>query len=74
MRRTPPEVSRKLQEIRQKADVWRAGIARARLELAGGDPEAAPKIAYGEAQIALCAKEMKKVLRQAKKQFWSNKD
>jgi hypothetical protein len=64
MRKTPEVVSRKLQEIRRQADVWRAGIARAR-----GAGEA-DKVAYGLAQVALCAKEMKKVLRSAKKQFW----
>ena len=66
MKKTPPEVSQKLQEIRQKAQIWRAGIAAARL---AGEPE---KIAYGQAQIALCAKEMKKVLKDSKKQFWKN--
>jgi hypothetical protein len=64
MKRTPPEVSRKLQEIRHQADIWRAGIAAAR---AAGAPA---KVAFGQAQIALCAKQMKKVLRKAKKQFW----
>ena len=64
MRRTPPEISRKLQEIRQRADIWRAGIAAAR---AAGEPL---KVAYGQAQVALCAKEMKLLLRKAKKQFW----
>jgi hypothetical protein len=64
MKRTNPEISRKLQEIRRKADIWRAGIAAAR---AAGE---ADKAAYGQAQVALCAKEMKKVLRKAKKQFW----
>ena len=64
MRRTPGEVSRKRQEIRQKADIWRAGIRAAR---AAGEPL---KSAYGEAQVALCAQEMWKLTRKGKKQFW----
>ena len=67
MKKTPPEISRKRQEIRQKADIWRAGIRAAR---AAGEPL---KVAYGEAQVALLAKEMMALLRQAKKQFWSKK-
>ena len=66
MRRTPEIVSRKRQEIRQQVDVWRAGIAAAR---AAG---AVDKVAYGEAQVALLAKEMMALLRQAKKQFWKD--
>jgi hypothetical protein len=64
MRKTPEGVSRKLQDIRQKADIWRAGIAAAR---AAGE---ADKVAYGQAQIALLAKVMRKLLRSSKKQFW----
>jgi hypothetical protein len=64
MKKTPPEISRKRQEIRQKADIWRAGIRAAR---AAGEAE---KVAYGEVQVALLAKEMKKLLREGKKQFW----
>ena len=64
MRKTSEVVSRKLQDIRHKADIWRAGIARAR-----GAGEA-DKVAYGLAQVALCAKEMKEVLKDSKKQFW----
>ena len=66
MRRTPEGVSRKLQEIRQKADIWRAGIARAR---ASGE---ADKVAYGQGQVALLAKEMRALVKQGKKQFWKN--
>ena len=66
MRKTPEGVSRKLQDIRQKADIWRAGIAAAR---SAGE---ANKVAYGQEQVALLAKEMKKLLREAKKQFWKN--
>jgi hypothetical protein len=66
MRRTPEVVSRKRQEIRQKADIWRAGIAAARAAGAGD------KVAYGEAQVALLAKEMKALLREGKKQFWKD--
>ena len=66
MRKTPEGVSRKLQDIRQKADIWRAGIAAARAD------GAAAKVAYGQEQVALLAKEMKKLLREAKKQFWKN--
>jgi hypothetical protein len=64
MRRTPGDVSRKRQEIRQKADIWRAGVSAAR---AAGEPA---KVAYGLAQVAQLAKEMKKLLREGKKQFW----
>ena len=64
MRKTPEGVSRKLQDIRQKADIWRAGIARAR---ASGE---ADKVTYGQEQVALLAKEMKTLLRESKKQFW----
>jgi hypothetical protein len=64
MKKTPPEVSRKLQEIRQKAQIWRQGIAAARL---AGETA---KVTFGQAQVALCAKEMKEVLRGAKRQFW----
>ena len=64
MKRTPPEISRKLQEIRQKADIWRAGISTAH---ASGEPL---KVAYGQSQVALLAKEVKMLLREAKKQFW----
>ena len=64
MRKTPEGVSRKLQDIRQKADIWRAGIAAAR---AAGE---ANKVAYGQDQVALLAREMKILLREAKKQFW----
>ena len=66
MRKTPEGVSRKLQEIRQKAEIWRQGIAAAR---AAGE---ANKVAYGQAQIALLAREMRKLLRESKKQFWKN--
>ena len=64
MRRTPEVVSRKRQEIRQQADVWRAGIAAAR---AAGEPL---KVAYGQSQVALLAQELKKMIRSGKKQFW----
>src|ERR1035437_3213587 len=63
MKRTPPEISRRLQEIRQKADIWRAGVARARAE---GNPEG---VTFGMAEVALLAKEVKMLLREAKKQF-----
>ena len=66
MRRTPEGVSRKLQDIRQKADIWRAGIAAAR---AAGE---ANKVAYGQEQVALLAKEMRALVKQGKKQFWKN--
>ena len=66
MRKTPEGVSRKLQDIRQKADIWRAGIARAR---ASGE---ADKVAFGKKEIALLAEEMWKLTRQGKKQFWKN--
>ena len=66
MRKTPEGVSRKLQDIRQKANIWRAGIAAAR---AAGEPE---KMRYGMVQIALLAREMRKLLRESKKQFWKN--
>ena len=64
MKRTPPEVSRNLQDIRQKADIWRAGIAKARL---AGETE---KVTYGQAQVAEYAKEMRELLKRSKKQFW----
>ena len=64
MKKTPPDISKKLQDIRQKADIWRAGIAAAR---SAGE---ADKVAYGQGQVALLAKEMKKLLREAKPQFW----
>ena len=64
MKKTPPDISKKLQDIRQKADIWRAGIAAAR---AAGE---ADKVAYGQEQVALLAREMKILLREAKKQFW----
>lgn len=66
MKRTPPEISRKRQEIRQKADIWRAGIAAAR---AAGEPL---KVAYGLTQVAMCAKEMKNLIRSGKMQFWKS--
>ncbi len=64
-KKTPPDISRKLQDIRQKADIWRAAIARARV---AGE---AAKVTFGQAQVALLAKEMKTLLRSSKKQFWS---
>ena len=64
MKKTPPDISKKLQDIRQKADIWRAGIAAARAV------SEADKVAYGQEQVALLAKEMKKLLREAKPQFW----
>jgi hypothetical protein len=66
MRKTPGDVSRKRQEIRQKADIWRAGIRAAR---AAGEPL---KVAYGLTQVALCAKEMKDLIRSGVKQFWKD--
>jgi hypothetical protein len=66
MKKTPPEISRKRQEIRQKADIWRAGIRAAR---AAGEPL---KVAYGEAQVALLAKELKMMVRSGVKQFWKD--
>ena len=66
MRKTPEGVSRKLQEIRQKAEIWRQGIAAAR---AAGE---ADKVAYGQGQVALLAKEMRALVKQGKKQFWKN--
>ena len=64
MKKTPPDISRKLQDIRQKADIWRAGITAAR---AAGE---ADKVAYGQGQVALLAKEMRALVKQGKKQFW----
>ena len=64
MKKTPPDISKKLQDIRQKADIWRAGIARAR---GAGNPEA---VSFGQKEVALLAKEMKALLRESKKQFW----
>ena len=64
MRRTPEGVSRKLQDIRQKANIWRAGIAAAR---AAGNPEA---VTFGQKEVALLAKEMRALVKQGKKQFW----
>ena len=66
MRKTPEGVSRKLQDIRQKADIWRAGIAAARL---AGET---PKVTFGQAQVALLAKEMRALIKQSKKQFWEH--
>jgi ubiquinone biosynthesis protein UbiJ len=63
MKKTPQEVSRALQKLRQEAEMWRAATAKAQ-----GDPE---KTAFGQAEVARCAKEMKKLYRQGKKQFWS---
>ncbi len=64
MRKTPEVVSRKRQEIRQKANIWRAGIAAART---AGEPD---KVAFGLAQMALLAKEMKALMSEGKKHFW----
>ena len=66
MKKTPPDISKKLQDIRQKADIWRAGIARAR---AAGNPEA---VTFGQKEVALLAEEMWKLTRQGKKQFWKS--
>ena len=66
MKKTPDAVSRKRQEIRQKANIWRAGISAAR---AAGEPD---KVAFGLAEVALLAKEMKALLREGKKQFWKD--
>lgn len=63
MRKTPDEVSRNLQKLRQEAEIWRAAIAKSQ-----GDPE---KIVFGQAEVARCAKEMSKLYRQGKKQFWN---
>ena len=66
MKKTPPDISKKLQDIRQKANIWRAGIAAAR---AAGEPL---KVAYGQEQVALLAKEMRALVKQGKKQFWKD--
>ena len=36
----------------------------------GGGPEAPAKVAYGQEQVALLAKEMRILLKDSKKQFW----
>jgi hypothetical protein len=66
MRRTPEVVSRKRQEIRQKANIWRAGISAAR---AAGEPD---KVAFGLAEVAILAKEMRELARLGKKKFWKD--
>jgi hypothetical protein len=73
MLRTPEEVSKARQEIRRQADIWRAGVAATRRELAAEPAKQAEleaKIAYGQAQVALCAAEMKKLYRKGKRPFW----
>ena len=70
MLRTPQEVSKARQEIRRQADIWRRNIAAARLEMAAEPEELAKKVSYGQAQVALCAIEMKKLNKLSKKQFW----
>lgn len=73
MRKTPEDVSKARQRIREQADQWRAGIAAARRELAL-DPAKQAAIAlsiiYGQSQIALLAAEMKKLYRHGKRPFW----
>jgi len=73
MLRTPDEISRARQKIRQEVNSWRAGIAAARRELAldpAKQDEVERRVDYGQAQVALCAQEMKKLFRNGKKQFW----
>lgn len=66
--KTPEDVSKARQKIRNQADKWRAEVAAARRELALAlDPakqsEVLQRITYGQAQIILCAVEMKKLKR-----------
>jgi hypothetical protein len=63
MKKTPKEVSEALQNLRQEAEIWRAATAKAQ-----GNPE---KVAFGQAELARCAKEIKGLYRKGKKQFWS---
>jgi hypothetical protein len=73
MKKTPEEVSKLRQKLYQEAEAWRAGIAAARLELELSptkQAEIAQRLAYGNEQLALCAKEIKKLYRKGKKQFW----
>ena len=69
MRKTPEGVSRKLQDIRQKADIWRAGIAAARLDPTTEEARKS-RIAFGEAEVAQLKKEILGINKKAKRAFW----
>ena len=73
MRKTPEPVSQARQRLRAEMEVWRAGIAAARRDDARGvntPAENAAKITFGEKELKRCTKEMGKLCRKAKKQFW----
>ena len=77
MKKTPETTSRARQRLGAEIAVWRAGIAAARRDTFSGvnaPAENAAKVTFGEKQIARCTKEMKKLGRQAKKPFWSEKN
>ncbi len=73
MRKTPETVSRARQRLGAEIEVWRAGIAAARRDDARGvntPAENAAKITFGEKELKRCSKELRLLLRKAKKQFW----
>jgi hypothetical protein len=66
MRRTPDSVSRARQKVRKELERWGARIKTERHK-PKPDPEG---LAFGEGEIALCNKEMRKLNKISKKQFW----
>jgi hypothetical protein len=73
MKRTPDSISKARQKARDLAEVWRAGIAAARRELAldpAARAEVERRVAYAQAQIAVAAKELKDLRRAGRRQFW----
>jgi hypothetical protein len=62
MQRTPDRVSKARQKLSREMAIWRAAIKTTK------DPQ---KIAFGEAQLARCKREMRAL--GGKRRFWSPK-
>jgi len=73
MKRTPDSISRARQRLGEEIAVWTAGIAAARRQLCldgTARAEADKKIAFGEAQLKRCRKEMALLTYKSKRRFW----
>jgi hypothetical protein len=73
MKRTPDSVSKNRQKLAAEIKIWRAGIAAARRGLALDEvarEAMAQRVAFAEAQLVRCKKEMIDLNRGAKKAFW----
>jgi hypothetical protein len=68
MKKTPDEVSKTRQKLRQEIKLWQAGIREACLSL--GLEDNASKVALCKAQIVECQKKLAETVSKGRKRFW----